>query len=85
MHTDDPGYTEDATRNKMLRHSESSCMKDRHVRFDRILVNRPQGEIRATYCNTEQIELLGTAGITDSLWVSDHFGLYAEIGLGTNT
>lgn len=78
VHADDPGYTEDTMRNKMLYSKPNQ--QDKRVRFDRILVNSPKGRTNTTYCNAQQIELLGTVGITDSIWASDHFGLYAEIG-----
>ena len=72
LHPDEPGFTEDTSINAMR---FDSTGKERHVRFDRVLVK--SGEWTPT-----RIELLGTEPISPDLprvFPSDHFGLVCRL------
>ncbi|MFC7672721.1 endonuclease/exonuclease/phosphatase family protein [Mycolicibacterium sp. GCM10028919] len=72
LRPDDPGYTEDTSINLMRL---DSTQKERHVRFDRVLVKSDR------WVPTD-IELLGTAPISPTLprvFPSDHFGVRCRL------
>lgn len=72
LRPDDPGYTEDTSINLMRL---DSTQKERHVRFDRVLVKSDR------WVPTD-IELLGTAPISPTLprvFPSDHFGIRCRL------
>jgi tyrosyl-DNA phosphodiesterase 2 len=72
LHPDDPGYTVDGERNLMRRQLRSASRK----RIDRIF-------LRSRRWRARRIELVGTAPIdVDGTFVSDHFGLEAELEPG---
>lgn len=73
LHPEEPGYTEDTDINLMrLNHSG----KEKHVRFDRILV---KGDL-----NPLKIDLIGTEPLSGlpEVWPSDHFGLACDLEPG---
>lgn len=68
----DPGFTEDTSVNLMRLDSRA---KQRHVRFDRVLV-------KGSAWTPDTIELLGTRPVSAShprVFPSDHFGLYCRL------
>ncbi|WP_238949168.1 endonuclease/exonuclease/phosphatase family protein [Mycobacterium sp. IDR2000157661] len=72
LRPDEPGYTEDTSVNLMRLDSTN---KDRHVRFDRVLV-------KGSAWRPTAIDLLGTQPIAQShprIFPSDHFGLLCRL------
>jgi endonuclease/exonuclease/phosphatase family metal-dependent hydrolase len=72
LRPDEPGFTEDTSINHMRYDMKN---KDRHVRFDRVLVKGPAW-------TPEAIELLGREPIAHSLprvFPSDHFGVLCRL------
>ncbi len=66
---DEPGYTEDTTRNAMRRRAHGG--RDKHVRYDRILT-------QAAWTPTAAC-LFADKPIADGVFVSDHFGVRASL------
>ncbi len=64
-----PGYTEDTTRNSMRRRAHGG--RDKHVRYDRILTHAAWTPRNA--------QLFGDDPIAPGLFVSDHFGVRASL------
>lgn len=75
LHGDDPGYTEDTDVN-VMRYVQSGC-NDKKVRFDRMMLHSPGGQLKAV-----ELSLLGTnpvvTGDEEDVFPSDHFGLHAR-------
>ncbi len=72
LHPDEPGFTEDTSINLMRLDSRN---KQRHVRFDRVLLKGPTWEAAS-------IDLLGTEPLSDALarvFPSDHFGVRCRL------
>lgn len=65
---DDPGYTEDTTKNRMRFHHHGE--RDKHVRYDRVLA-------RLSGLRPKSIQLFATEPLAPGVHVSDHFGVEA--------
>lgn len=66
---DEPGYTEDTTRNTMrFKHKG----REKHVRYDRILV-------RSGLWRPTQVDLFADEAIGEDVFISDHFGVEARL------
>ena len=67
LRQDEPGYTEDTTRNPMRLHHHG---KEKHVRYDRVLA-------RMRGWTPTEVELFADEPVGGDVFVSDHFGVRA--------
>ncbi len=71
LHPGEPGYTEDTAVNSMRLARKK---KEKQVRFDRILLRDDRGKWRP-----QRLDLLGCQELGPELFISDHFGLRADL------